>query len=539
MASGTVLAEIVLEGDKTFTRGIESAGDAVDDTARDAAQLTGALKFAGEALEEVRDDALGASGGMYTLRSTTDEAGDQMVDLVPKAATASGAVTTFGLSTEGASVGVTALSSSLTGALIPAVAALSTTLAPIAAIAGTAAAALGSLAGAFGLVIGSGVIAGFDQLKSTFKESIGLIKAQLTGFGQDAVPVLDNILGQLPGLASDILDAFGGTDTFLDALSEGFQTIRDVAPAVVRTLRQLATDALPVLKDAIGFLIANGPSIFREMVATTRRLAPKIMAFTDALIDAAPAILDMGTFLLETGVPAVTKLTRKVTPLIAAIGSLSDETRTVQGVFNKLPPGIQAITTPLKIGLIPALGLAKKGVNALGLDWQKNVNKMVTLTKQGLATLPKIINDAMAQARTFIDKAWTGILQSTIGFLNALLEKGTEGIEGLTNTFIKGANSLIETMNGLIRQANSLPGVDIGLFNTFSQVDFEAPQLDMPKSIRQGGSQKRREKIQVEVVGTLREENGEVTGHIKDTAQTVVKQRKRGETRRLRQSRPP
>lgn len=566
MARGTVLAEILLEGGKTFKKAIDSAGDELDDTADDAATFSGALSYAGEQLGDLRNSALGAVLSLGRVAAEADDAEDETTELALSATGASGslaglglsaagaaapmgtlagttqgssaAMTSFSVSTEGASASVATLSSTLSVGLLPVLGALATTLFPIAAVVGTAASALGGLASGLGLVVGTGAVAGWKSLNEEFKRSIGLIRAQATGFGQSFIPLLRDAIQALPTLTSNIFEAVGGLDEFADFLRDMGALAMGAIPQIAATFVDLGRQALPVVRDFIGFLSENGPSIFREMVSTTRQLAPKIMDFTDAMIEATPALLEFGTFVLSTVLPGLTKLIRTATPAIQAFASLSDETRTVQSVFNELPAGIQAVASPLKVALIPALALSKAAVNALGLDWQQNLKMMEQLTRSVFNTVTTVINNAMKQARTFIDEGWKGIVRSSIGFINVLLKKATEGVEGLTNTFIIGANALIKTMNNLIRQFNDLPGIGIGTFSTLAKVDFKAPQLSTPKSVQKRQSQRQQQPVQVEVTGKLREENGEIVGVIKNTAQNVVDQSRRQDKTRLRRNRP-
>ena len=173
-------------------------------------------------------------------------------------------------------------------------------------------------------------------------------------------------------------------------------------------------------------------------------------------------------------------------------------------------------------------------MNALGLDWRENLTQMQALTKKAFSVIPKVIKSGMTKARGFIDEAWKGIVRSSIGFINTLLEKGTEGIQALTNTFISGANALINRMNSLIQQFNNLTDSNIGTFGTLPKADFKAPQLDIPQSVRRRPS-RRKETLEVKVTGRLEEENGEIVGLIDDRAQQKVsEQKKRDSSKALR-----
>ena len=483
MANGTVLAEILLSGDRQFRRSIESAGDSLDDTAGDATTMSGALSLAGETLDGVRGSALGAAFGLSRAAAEADDAGDEMLSLVPKAGSASAATTSFALSTEGASVGVTSLSSSLSAALIPAVGALSTMLAPIAAMVGTVGAALGGLAIGGGLVIGSGILAGFDRLKNTAENVFVLLRGQFESLGEQFVPMLVDALYALPRILRDTLNAIGGLDQFAGFFRDMIPVAERLVPQMAAALVDLGREALPVVRDFIGYLIENGPSIFREMVSTTRQLAPQVMEFTDALIDAAPALLDFGTFIFATVVPGLTDLVESLTPAMNLIGGLSDEAATVNSVFGNLPPAVRSLAAPLQVALIPALAGAKELMEEFGITWDEVLNGIL----RGAKVWVRTVTDAL--------------------------------------------NGLITTMNGFIRQTNDLiPGFSMGTFEPLQMPEFAQYSTTQFSQARQ----QQRQKIDVNVAVTSDDEK--FNAEVRDLSQSEINSTQTAQSDRLKRN---
>lgn len=405
--------------------GLNAVKRSLSAVGREALETASETSVASGGIDELGDDAAVSATQLAVLANRTDEAGDEMVDIVPRAATASGAISSVGSSSAVASGGVTSLSGSITTALIPALAVLSTTLFPIAAILGTAAAAVAGLAGAFGLILGSGAVAGFDSLKTSFRTTMQAVETLVAGFGKQFVPLIRDAIHALPDLTRNILDAVGSMEPFVDFLRDMGGLAMDAIPGLVGTLVDLGRQALPAVRDLITYLVQNGPSIFREMVSTTRELAPQIMDFVDAVIEATPALLEFGTFVFATVVPALSQFIDRVTPLVRGVtdlvqffGSLNSQLKETAPLFHdSMVTGVNALIDPI---------------------------------------------GAVTDAVDGLDEAWGAMTDGILSDMKPF-------VRDLTSAF----NGLIELINSVIRQANkNLPGFQMNTFEMLSVPEF-------------------------------------------------------------------
>lgn len=361
MAQGTVLAEILLEGDRTFRRAVESSGDQMDDAARDAGTLSGALQFAGSALADVRDDALGAAFGLGRAAAQADDAGDEMLAAGGKASTAGGLFGTASIGTHGLSLSLVSLSGTITAVAIPALVALSTTLVPLTATLSGFVAAGAGLAGAFSAVVGSGALAYGQELNKEYQEQLlrvedqiealkeqedaqgsltdaqrkelkqlkdrkeelnnvegafsalqvklGDVASEIGGivaeWGSGFAPLIRDGINALPRLVRSILDAVGGMGEFQRALRTIGGIAMESLPNVAAALVRVGREALPILIDGLRWLQENGGSVFDAIMRTTRTVAPLLKDLGATFVDNLPAINRFGTALLTQLLPAV------------------------------------------------------------------------------------------------------------------------------------------------------------------------------------------------------------------------------------------
>jgi len=350
MAQGTVLAEILLEGDRTFRRAVEASGDQMDDAARDAGTLGSALSFADGRLESVRGTALGTAFGLGRVAAQADDAGDELVEAGGQASVASGLFGTASVGTYGLSASLGTLSTTVLSVAIPALVALSTTLVPLTATLSGFVAAGAGLAGAFSAVVGSGALAYGQELNKEYQEQLLRVEDQIQAledledqqgsltdaqrkelrqlknrkqeldklgevaeevggivaeWGSNFAPLIRDAVNALPRLVRSVLDAVGGMGMFRDALRDfGGEAMR-LLPGIASALVDVGREALPVVVDAMQWLRQNGGGIFDSIMQTTRTVAPLIADVGGAFGDALPSINQFGTGLLTQLLPAI------------------------------------------------------------------------------------------------------------------------------------------------------------------------------------------------------------------------------------------
>lgn len=327
----------------------------------DASDYVSATELAKASASRFGDEAVSLSARLSVLQGRADEAADEMGELGRSSTTASGglissafaatstsgAFSSLALTTEGLSVSFGSLTTSITGTIgvLGAAGALATglasTLAPLAAVVGSVTAGLGALAGSFGLVLGSGVVA-FTQRVKTLEETLtdlrGALTPIITEFGEQFIPLIRDGLAVIPALVRDTLDAVGGMEVFADTLRELGGIARDAIPAIAGTFADLAREALPMLMESVSWLQANAASAFSGMLDVARELGPTLIRLGDAFVDALPEITALGTFILKRGIPALTGFLGVLEDVLGAAQGGGG----IAGFFRRLAPSIKS-----------------------------------------------------------------------------------------------------------------------------------------------------------------------------------------------------
>lgn len=398
MAQGTVLAEILLEGDRTFRRAVESSGDQMDDAARDAGTLSGALGFAGNRLDAVRGSALGAAFGLGRVAAQADDAGDELVEAGGQASVASGLFGTASVGTYGLSASLGTLSTTVLSVAIPALVALSTTLVPLTATLSGFVAAGAGLAGAFSAVVGSGALAYGQELNKEYQEQLLRVEDQIQAledledqqgklsdaqrkelrqlknrkqelddvegafsalevklgdvaeevggivaeWGDGFAPLIRDGINAIPQLVRNVLDAVGGLSEFQAALRTIGGIAMDSLPAVASRLADVGSEALPMFIDGLRWLQQNGGSVFDSIMQTTRTVAPLIADVGGAFGDALPSINQFGTGLLTQLLPAIADGIRGFSDLLDQIMAFT-QTEEFRDIMDEVRAGMREL----------------------------------------------------------------------------------------------------------------------------------------------------------------------------------------------------
>jgi len=272
-------------------------------TAKVKADTTGfvpKINNATRSLEGLGDESTQTAGRLKLVERAADSATTSFAKL---------SLTTGGLSFSfgGLTTSLTGTATAL-GVVTAASVALLSTLVPMAAVVGTVAAGVGSLAGAFGVLLGAGAVTHIEEIKTALKEAKAEIVELLEPLGEVFGPLILRAIEALPALVENILDAIGGVQQFRQALVDMGRIASRVIPDLVGAMFDIARVALPIFRDLVSFLRRNAAGAFRGMVRITRELAPQLLNLGRAFIDALPQIARLGTMILNTAIPALTKL---------------------------------------------------------------------------------------------------------------------------------------------------------------------------------------------------------------------------------------
>lgn len=373
-------------------RGLSAVRESLQSVGRSATSTSAAMEGTAESAEDLTQETAQLALGMYGLAAATDSAEDELEEARTAALTTSSAFSALSVSTSGLSASVGALGTSLTVGLIGTLAALSTMIAPLVAGLGGMAAALTGVAAGFGLVLGTGAVSHFEELKTAFSEAKQEIQALFAAFGEGFGPMLVDAVEALPTLVRRILEAVGPLDQFQALLREFGGLAMDAIPALVSTFVDLGRVALPVLQDFVSFLMDNGDDALNSMLGTIADLAPEVSAFIDALIDGAPVLLEVGTTVASVVVPAVTALVEGLTVLGSGITALDP-------VLQQFTVTVGLVGAAL-LGLGGPLSAVTLGVAALAGAWASDMFNIRSITTRVMADVGEILSRAMEGMRS-------------------------------------------------------------------------------------------------------------------------------------------
>lgn len=426
---------------KSAVRGVrESLQDA-----RDAALgLTPGMEAAGESMDEAASDAAGLSLALRGVRSTADEAGDEMLETAGKTATASAAISAAGGAAGSTNFSFMSLSTTTSLALIPSLVTLSTTLVPLVAAFTAAAAGAGALAGSFGALIGSGLLAWGEELAgqmqgvSSATEALSKIAGRLkqrladviAPLGESFVPLLEDASLMLPVVVEEMVRAVGGTEQFRDAMRDFGSVAARVLPAATGLMFDFAREALPVARDFFNFLLTDGKGAFDSIMASVRELAPEWNNLLDAVIEMSPVLLEFGTNVAEVVLPALTMLIETATDTMAIVNDLPGLLQDSAIAATILAPALVGVGSALSsvlsvltgqglvasiagsgglsaalVGLTGPVGIAIAAVGLLAAAWVTDFNKIRSHTKEVMSDVSDLLS---AETPEQIDKAVAG-----------------------------------------------------------------------------------------------------------------------------------
>lgn len=469
MAEGTVLARIALRGDRQFRRAVENAGDQMDDAGNDAAGLSFMLGRAAGVLENVRNDAVGASGALSLLQGRADEAGDELGDVgrsgilaasgltsaAGGATTTSGSFTTLTASTNGLALSFGSLSTSLIGmaALIGGVGAAATglvsALVPLVATLGGLTAGATALAGAFGAVIGSGALAYGEQLADQYEEELTAVQKQIEEYEQleDARGELTDgqrerlrQLKQEEQRLDDVEGPLSALQVRLGELGSELSTIiaewgQQFAPLVADAIDAIPTLARNIL-DAVGGLDRFG-DVLRSAGQRAMTLIPQIAGvMADLAREALPVLIDGMQWLLNNGAgifQGIMQTTREVAPLLQQFG----------GDLAAALPDINRFGTGVLHTLVPALGDAVRGLGNL-------LGKFMDFTRT--EQFERIMSEIRTQM-TRIGPELDELVMNLDKLLQTVIENGPEiirGVGAVADTVLDIINPLLFALRRLI-----------------------------------------------------------------------------------------
>jgi hypothetical protein len=287
----------------TFKQGINSAAESVDDLSGDALDAAASLEI--------------LSGRANDAEGETRELGRASTMTAARVSALGGAATSTAASLTGMNAAANAATFSFSSlantpllfalpVLTAGATALLSVLFPLAAAAGTVAAALGGI----GFVAFAGTAAAAATHTETLKDTLTTVKEQLLEVLEPLadlfLPMLESLLLQLPDVVEETLALTGGLEQFRDSIWLAARAFLDVVPEMLATMIEFGEMALPIIRRFFQRLEGGVRPAMMGMLDVTREIAPALMRFGRAFVDAIPELTRLGAVVLNTLVPAFT-----------------------------------------------------------------------------------------------------------------------------------------------------------------------------------------------------------------------------------------
>jgi hypothetical protein len=421
-----------------------------------------AIDSAEAALGTFNPDVLQTAAALQILQGRADEAGDEIMQIAPRATAASAGLGGLELAAIGTSTAFAGLSVATVATLIPALVTLSTVLIPLVAALGGFIAIAGGIVG-IGLV---GTMAAIATNTERLKEEAVAVGQQLQEAFAPAIEEATVLLTMLLEEFAEIIPELVPTQEVINELSAQFfalgKTLINLLPAFVDLAVTLAREFLPGFRAFVREVGPQIPGIIRGMVDAFVAFLPTLEAFGSFLANNSDELLEFGFTVLHVVVPA-----------LAAFGNA---VVTFASFVNDLDSGLSrlAISTTLLAPVFAGLALLLSGPVALAIA---GVITSVVALRQAFATnfagiredvsaLGDAIEPVMESAQAAFDAFITGVDLPTLtsdieDFTGVLDEELTATMEAFRPVF-EDVGTLFENNEDTFRNIGAVVGFIAG-----------------------------------------------------------------------------
>jgi phage-related protein len=336
--------------------------------------------------------------------------------------------------------------------------ALVAALVPLAAVVGTLVAGFGALAGAFGLVLGTGLVA-FNEEIRPLTEVLADLRDELmpliVAFGEAFTPLIADAIDAIPVLVEDVLTAVGGMEAFVEVMRGLGELAMEAIPTMAAVMVDFAETALPVFMDFVRWLDSNAMAIFDGMVRAARAVAPALMNFARAFIDALPEITALGVAVVNTLVPALTQFVRLVEDVVNLAQSEGSFVGFVESGVSRLLQWVQG----------PGLQMIRTVGNTLVDAFAAVLDPSGEGESGFFAALVARVSSVLNRLSTWMESGGQAQIQS---FLTSLFGGMATAIDGESETFVSQIfNPLVNILAGVFRAvAGALASDEAGQLST-------------------------------------------------------------------------
>jgi len=330
------------------------------------------IDSAERSLSSFNPQALETAAALQVLQGRADEAGDELFDMAPRAATASAGLEGVSLSATGTSAAFSGLAITTVASLVPALVTLSSVLFPIVGALGGFVAVAGAIGG-IGIAGAMGAIAtNTQQLKTSAMAVAETFKDVFAPVINAATVTISNLLNRLELIAPELAISAETATELGNLFTELGTSVIDLLPALVDLGVTLTEEFLPPFIDFVQDVGPQLPGIIESLVATFERLLPTVLDLGRWLTRFLPEFTEFGFLTLSVITPALSRFGNVVLDTVIAINNLDNGIGGLIAGASILTPVLLGIATLLSGPVAVALGAVVGGVIALSQAWQSN-----------------------------------------------------------------------------------------------------------------------------------------------------------------------
>lgn len=349
------------------------------------------------AQEATRDLSL----SLRRLSSSANSAEEEVDSVGRSAATSSAGMTSFALSTEGASVATTSLSGTLVASLLPALVTVGAALTPLIA-------ALGGFVAIVGSIAGIGIIGAIAAISENTK----LLKTQFEGLVETLRDVFSPVIRAATGVLLVLIEELEETlqtiqfgsqiNVIAGAFAELGTQIIELIPSLLDLAISLATEFLPPFIQFTDRVLPQVPGLIRSLVGEFRRLIPLFTGFGGALVALLPELLEFGRIALPIIAQGLAFANDALVSTLGFVTNLDSNIQSLLATASLLAPVLVGIASFLSGPIALAIGGVVAGVIALREAWQNNFLDIQGIVGSLRTEIQELIDPAQEAANAFL-----------------------------------------------------------------------------------------------------------------------------------------
>jgi len=331
----------------------------------------------------------------------------------------------------------------------------------------------------------TGVKYSIDNLSDVY-EAIHAIQVEtnITGTtSKEAASTISGSIGMMKASWSNMLTAMGTGEGFGQQFNEFTQSLHQVATNILPVVKEAILGAADMIGSLVPDLVGAISNLLPELIPTVlyvvqslfESIVPYIPDFIQMLVDMIPQLIQAIMTILDGVLAVLPDIIQGITTLILAIVQELTKPETLTMILNA---GIRLLLTLVKAipQIIEALYNAMPDIINGIIDFLTDpvtIKSLILASVELFMALVKAIPQILGALFGAFSKLFSHLWEKLKGIFTSFAAKFGDAISGIFKGainavlgFIEGAlNAPIKAINGFIGIINKIPGVSIGQLN--------------------------------------------------------------------------